>query len=170
MNPVLFQAGGLFAALALIGYAVMSFFTGAAYTNGTVLREGLTPVLRSIRDRSDKSRADLADASLMVGVALAVAAVLLESPLVGSILAIGMMAARRTIQTVAASEHPLMALGSQFSADLTIGVIVPMSLAHLLMGNWLIAASQLALSVSLSWPTGGPGVRAGAWKPGWVGA
>jgi hypothetical protein len=170
VDPILFQAGGVFAALALIGYAVMSFFTGAAHANGAVLREGLKPALESIRANSEKSRGDLADASLMIGVALAVGAMLLESPFVGAILAIAMMAARGTIQKVSASEHPLMALGSQFSADLTIGVIVPMSLAHLLMGNWLIASSQLALSVSLSWPTGGPGRRSGAWKPSWVGA
>ena len=80
------------------------------------------------------------------------------------------MVGGKTVQQVTSSEHPLMALGSQFSADLTIGVIVPMSLAHVLMGNWLIAGAQLALSVSLSWPTGGPGRRAGAWKPSWVGA
>ena len=170
MNPILFQAGGIFAALALIGYAVMSIFTGAAYANGAVLRESIKPALDSIRASSEKSRSDLADASLMVGVALAVGVVLIESPLIGAMLAIAMMAARETIQKVSASEHPLMALGSQFSADVTIGVIVPMSLAHLLMGNWLIASSQLALSLSLSWPTGGPGRRSGAWKPSWVGA
>ena len=170
MNPVLFQAGGVFAALALIGYAVMSFFTGAAHANGAILREGVKPALESIRARSEKSRADLADTSLMVAVVLAVLSIPFESVFLGALLAVGMMFARTTIQTVTASEHPLMALGSQFSADLTIGVIVPMSLAHLLMGNWLIACSQLALSVSLSWPTGGPGRRTGAWKPGWVGA
>ncbi len=170
MNPILFQAGGVFAALVLIGYSITSFFSGAAHMNGATMRESVKPLLESIRARSDKSRSDLADATLMFGVALAVAAVLLESALTGSILAIGFMVARKTVQQVTSSEHPLMSLGSQFSADLTIGVIVPMALAHVLMGNWLLAGAQLALSISLSWPTGGPGRRAGEWKPSWVGA
>ena len=53
------------------------------------MRESIKPLLESIRARSDKSRSDLADASLMVGVAFAVAAVLFESALLGGILAIG---------------------------------------------------------------------------------
>ncbi len=170
MNPILFQAGGGFAALVLIGYSITSFFSGAAHMNGASMRESIKPLLESVRAKSDKSRSDLADASLMVGVAFAVAAVLLESALFGSILAIGLMVARKTVQQVTSSEHPLMSLGSQFSADLTIGVIVPMALAHILMGNWLLAGAQMALSLSLSWPTGGPGRRAGVWKPSWVGA
>ncbi len=80
------------------------------------------------------------------------------------------MVGRTTVQKMTSSEHPLMSLGSQFSADLIIGVVVPMALAHIVVGNWFLAASHLAVSLSLSWPTGGPGRRAGEWKPSWVGA
>ncbi len=170
MNPILFQAGGVFAALVLVGYSITSFFSGAAYLNGSTMREGIKPMLDSVRANSDKSRADLADVSLMIGVGLATISILVESMIFGSVLAIGLMAARKTVRQVASSEHPLMSLGSQFSADMTIGVIVPMALAHALMGNWFLAGAQFALSVSLSWPTGGPGQRSGAWKPSWVGA
>lgn len=170
MNPILFEAGGVLAAAVLIGYSITSFFSGAAHLNGAAMRESIKPVLESVRANSDKSRSELADASLMIGVACAVAAVLLESAMFGCILAIGLIVARKTVQQVTSSEHPLMSLGAQFSADLVIGVVVPMSLAHVLMGNWLLAGAQLALSVSLSWPTGGPGRRVGEWKPSRVGA
>ena len=170
MSPILIHAGGVFAALALIGYTVISFFTGAAYGNGAVVRESLKPLLAALRAKSEKSRSDLADVSLMVGVTLAGMGILVDSVFAGSILAIGLMLARTTVQKMTSSEHPLMSLGSQFSADLAIGVLVPIALAHVLMGNWFLAGAHLCVGLSLSWPTGGPGRRVGEWKPGWVAA
>ena len=168
MQPEIIQLGAVFAAMTLIGYAVMSFFTGAAFANGSTIREALTPGLRSLRDGSPKSRSDLADATLMAGVAFSVAATLLESPFAGGLLAVGMMVARKTVQQLSAAEHKLMALAGQASADMAIGVIAPMGLAHMLLGNWMLFGAHAALCLSLSWPAGGPGRRAGAWKPAWV--
>ncbi len=170
MNPILFQAGGAFAALALIGYTIVSFLTGAAYANGAVVREGVKPLLESIRANSDKSRSDLADATLLVAVAFSAAGMLTDGLFAGGAFAVLLMLGRTTVQKMTSSEHPLMSLGSQFSADLIIGVLVPMALAHIVVGNWFLAASHLAVSLSLSWPTGGAGRRTGAWKPSWVGA
>ncbi len=106
MNPILFQAGGVFAALALIGYTVISFMTGTTYANGAVVREGIKPVLDVLRAHSAQSRSDLADVTLLVGVVLALS-----------------------------------------------GVLAPLALA--LMANWFLAGSHVAVSVSLSRPTGG---------------
>lgn len=170
MNPILFQAGGILAAIALIGYTFVSFATGAACENGTVVREAMRPLLVEVRSRSSLGRSELADRTLFLSIALALIAIPTENVIAGSVLAVGLMAARLSVQKITASEHPLMSIGAQFGADMAIGVLAPMALAHWLMGNWLLGATHLVVSLTLSWPPGGPGRRSGAWKPSWVAA
>lgn len=168
MDPLLFQFGAMLGAITLIGYAVMSLMTGAAYANGATIREALKPSLQSFRQSSSKSRSDLADATLVAGVVFAVMSVLVDNAFTGAILAVGLMWARTTVQKMTASEHPLMSIGTQFSADMAIGILGPIALAHVLLGNWMLAAAHGAVCVALSWPTGGPGRRESEWKPAWV--
>ncbi len=170
MNPVLIQAGATLAAMTIIGYTVVSFTTGAAWTNGATVRGALKPGLLSLRQSSSRSRADLADMTLLAAVVLAMISLLVEGAFGGALVAVGIMWARTTVQRLTSQEHPLMAVGTQFSADLAIGIFAPLMLAQILMGSWFLAASHLAVCICLSWPAGGPGRRDGTWKPAWVNA
>lgn len=169
MPIALFELGTLFAAFALLLYSVVSFFTGAAMATGENVRSALEPSLRWFRDGSASSREELADRTMLAASLLGLAAALLHISIFALFFAVIAYRSRPQVRRIASTEHPLLALGSQLSADLVSGVVTPIVLAQLLMGNVLMAGASAAIVVSLAWPTGGPGVKAAGWAPARLG-
>ncbi len=166
MQPELIHAGLQIGALALIVGAVMSFVQGTAPVLGEQLREALRPMLTGLRDRSDLSRSELADRSMLAAVGLSVLAVLIDRSIAAALIAIVLWFARPMVARMVSQEHPMLALSQTFSTDLVIGLYLPIALAQLLMFQLLMGASMFLVVLALSWPPGGA-AAGGQWKPAW---
>lgn len=165
MGPELVQNVTDATAVALTLASFVLFALGWAHTLGTSFRLTIEPLLVSLRGQTDRARHELADLSVLVGVGLAGCGAVLEQPLAGCLLA-GLLAwSRPMVRRATREENKLLALAGSISIDLVIGVYVPMVLAQVLLRNWFIAASLLALVVALSWPAGhGRAVPGRRWR------
>ena len=167
MNPATFSLGTKLAAVALILGAVMSFVNGTAPIMGEQWRESIHPALASVRSRSTLSRAQLADRSMLAAIVLSGLAVVFEGRFLGLVVGIGLWMARPMIVRLCSQEHPLLAIGDSFSANLIIGLYLPVAIAQLLLGQVLTGAAMLSVVLALSWPAGGAARNVGGWRPAW---
>ncbi|MDH4278131.1 MAG: hypothetical protein OEW83_08620 [Acidimicrobiia bacterium] len=155
MNPELVRAGLSLSAVALIAGAAILLITGSAQTLGEAFREAVEPTLAQVRSRTNRSRSELADLSMLVAIGLSMLNILGGNPVVGTIVALVLYLARPAIRRATRHEHRLMAMGGLFSIDLIIGLYLPFVVAHLMMFDWLMAACLSAVVLALSWPAGG---------------
>lgn len=169
MAPELVESGMQLAAVALIFGAVISVVTGTANLLGGQLRATLEPALSAVRSSVDFSRSQLADASILLAIAFSSLAVVLERSLFAILVAALLWYARPMVRRLSTQENPLLALGDSFSADLIIGLYLPIVMAQVLLGRWLSGAAMLMVVIALSWPPGGArtGRRTGGWQPTW---
>jgi len=142
-------------AVGLVVVAFVQLVTGRGLGLGYALRSALEPALSSIRASSPLSRAELADRTMLVAAALAVAGTVVHRSPVGVVLVVMLLGARPLVRRATREEHKLLAVASSFSTDLVIGFYVPMTLAQVLMRSYLFAASMAAVMVALCWPAGG---------------
>ena len=155
MNPELVRAGLEMSAIALIIGGVMLLVTGSARMVGEAFRESVEPMLLEVRSRTDRSRAELADLSMLGAIGLALLAIVEGSVVAGTLVVPLLYLARPAVRRATSQEHRLLAIAGTFSLDLMIGVYVPLALAHLLMADWFMAFCLLAVVLALSWPAGG---------------
>lgn len=155
MNPELVRAGLSLSAVALIVGVVILLVTGSARMVGEAFRQSIEPALIEVRSRTDRSRSELADLSILVAIGLAVLAILTGNVLAGTLVAPLLYLARPAVRRATSQEHPLLALASTFSLDLVIGAYLPLAVAHVLMFDWVMASCLFTVVVALSWPAGG---------------
>jgi hypothetical protein len=155
-------------ALCLIVLAVWSLVTGHAQTVGAAVRAQLVPVLTAIRAMTTLSRADLADASLIIAVGLAAISMIVDRNLLAAVIIPLLWLARPAVRRLTSEERPMFALGGELSGNLVVGLFAPIALAHLLLGNRFLAASLVAVTVALCWPPGCGRRVVGSWRPAWV--
>ncbi len=129
--------------------------TGSARTVGESFRQSVEPALIQVRSRTERSRSELADRSILVAIGLAVLSIFTGSVMAGTLVAPLLYMARPAIRRATSQEHRLLALAGTFSLDLMIGVYLPLGLAHLLMLDWLMASCLFTVVLALSWPAGG---------------
>ena len=165
MTPAMLNLLTSMLAVGLVVVAFAQLITGRALGLGYALRCTLEPALASIRASSALSRAELADRTMLVAAALAVAGTVVQRSPEGVVLVAMLLGARPLVRRATREEHKLLALAGTFSTDLVIGFYVPMTLAQVLVRSYLFAASMAAVMVALCWPAGGgeavPGRR---WK------
>lgn len=149
--------GAELAALGLIAGAVLLALTGAVVPLGCSFRTTVEPLLRRLRHRSTLSRDELADLTILVGVALAVAATVVGQSPFGVLFAGGLWLARPAVKRATREENRVAAVAGHVSIDLVIGLYTPIMLAQFLLANVLLGGSLLAVVVGLSWPAGGGG-------------
>lgn len=161
------QVGLAMSGLCLVILAIWSLVTGYASVIGAASRARLRPALLRVRSMSSLGRSELADASLLLAVGLAAADVVVNRSFVAILVAAMLWLARPSVQRLMREERPLFALGMELSSDLVVGAFVPLSMAHLLLGDALMAGAIFAATVALCWPPGGAR-RVGSWRPAWV--
>jgi len=122
---------------------------------GGSFRATLEPLLRQIREGTSRSRAELADASVVAAIVFASFAVVFEQPLVALVLVVVLGWGRPLIRRATSEENRILALGQSFSIDLVIGFYLPIVAAELLLLNYFIAASMALVVLALSWPASG---------------
>lgn len=154
-------------ALCLIVVTIWSLLSGFASVTGAAVRARLRPALARLRELSSLGRSELADATLLLAVSLATAAVVVNQSPAAALVAALLWFARPSVRRLTREERPLFALGMELSSDLVVGAFVPLGAAHLLLGDPLMAGAMFAATVSLCWPPGGAR-RVGSWKPAWV--
>ena len=155
-SPALLEASAALAGVALILGGVAMVFTGHAAGIGESIRDVLQPVLASIREGSERSRAELADRSLITAAALAMASYFIDGPnIITLILAMAMIWLRPMVQDLTQDENELQAMASQLSSDIVLGLYAIVAMAQALFGNYALSASFLAVVVALSWPAMG---------------
>lgn len=146
-------------ALGLILVAFVQLLTGGAFKLGHAFRSCVEPVLASIRASSRLSRAELADRTMLVAVALAVAGTVVQRSVAGVVMVVMLWKIRPLVHRTTREEHKLLAMTGTLSIDLVVGFYVPMTLAQLLLLQYLFAASMAAVMVALCWPAGGGTLR-----------
>ena len=153
---------GLQLAGALLSVSPIVFLLGGISNPvGTRVRLLLQPGLTRIRAASPLSRAELADATIVLSMAFALLAAFLDT-----LVAVGLVAllwwSRPAVRRLTSDDDQLLALAGTWSIDLLIGLYAPMVVGQLLVGRPFMAASLSAAIVALSWPAGGgfpPGRR-----------
>lgn len=155
MNPELVRAGLSMSAVALIAGAAFLLLTGSARSLGEAFRESVEPALAQVRSRTNRSRSELADLSMLAAIGLSLLNILGGNPVIGTVVAIVLYVARPAIRRATRHEHRLLAMGGLFSIDLIIGAYLPFVLAHVMMFDWLMALCLFAVVLALSWPAGG---------------
>lgn len=154
-------------ALTLVLGGLALFVSGGSAALGRSFRDAVEPVLRAVRDRTARSRSELADVTLVVGIVLAVAAAIVHRDPLAGLLAVGVWVIRPSIRRVTREENKVAAVGGHLSIDMMIGLYTPIMLAQFLLANVLLGACLLAVVVALSWPAGGGGIRVPGrrWRP-----
>lgn len=152
------------AGIALILGSFVLLLTGTSGPFGTSLRSALEPMLQHVRGRTPLSRAELADATILAGVGLAITAVVVEQRLLPGLVAVGLWLARPSVRRSTSEENRLRAVAGSFSLDVVIGFATPLAFAHFLFGDLLLGGSFLALVVALSWPAGGATIPGRRWR------
>jgi hypothetical protein len=153
----LLSVGLRLSAAALVIGAILQLVTGTSGQLGGSLRSTIEPVLHWVRERTPMTRSELADASIVAGLLLAVTALLVEGTLLAGLVAPGLWLARPSIERATREENKMLALGGYFSIDMMIGLYTPIMLAQFLLGHLLLGACLMAVIVGLSWPAGGGG-------------
>lgn len=161
------HAGLAMSGLCLVILALWSLVTGFASVIGAACRARLRPALLRVRSMSSLGRSDLADATLVLAVGLAAADVVVGRSFVAALVAVMLWLARPSVQRLMREERPLFALGTELSSDLVVGAFLPLAVAHLLLGDALMAGAIFAATVALCWPPGGAR-RVGSWRPAWL--
>jgi hypothetical protein len=157
MQIELLAIGIQIGAMALILGSFVLFLTGASGSLGGSFRSFLEPKLRWARDRTSLSRQELADRTILVAAALAVAAAVVETSVLAALMAIGLWLARPSIARLTGEENRMLAVAGYFSIDLMIGLYTPIMLAQFLLADILLGACLFTVVVALSWPAGGGG-------------
>lgn len=151
-------------ALGLIVVAFAQLLTGGAFGMGHAFRSTVEPVLASIREQSRLSRAELADRTMLVAIALAVGGTVAHRSIAGVIMVAMLWKVRPMVRRTTQEEHKLLAVAGTFSIDLVVGFYLPMTLAQLLLLQYLFAASMVAVMVALCWPAGGGAIPGRRWQ------
>lgn len=157
MQVDLVVVGVQVAALGLTLGALVLFMTGGVVPLGSSFRTSIEPLLRALRDRTSLSRSELADLSMLVGLALAAAEALSGRSPLGALFAIGLWISRPAVQRATREENRMLAVAGHVSIDLIIGLYTPIMLAQFLLANVLLGAALLSVVIGLSWPAGGGG-------------
>lgn len=160
----LVQIGIKLSALGLFVGAFGLLLAGGTGPLGSSFRSALEPALREIRQWTSLSRSELADATVLVAIGLAISAAILEVRFLAGAVAVGLWLARPSIERVTRDEHKLFALTKSFSIDLVIGFYTPIMLALFLLGDLLMGTCLLAVVVALSWPAGGGAIAGRRWR------
>jgi hypothetical protein len=155
-------------AICLIVVTVWSLVTGNAHATGAAVRAQLTPALTTIRSTTAMSRAELADASLILALGLAAVSMIVDRTYLAAVMIPLLWLSRPSVRRLTSEERPMFALGGELSGNLVVGLFAPIALAHLLLGNGFLAASLLAVTVALCWPPGGGRRVSGTWRPVWL--
>lgn len=151
-------------ALGLIVVAFAQLVTGGAFGLGHAVRSTIEPVLTSIREQSSLSRAELADRTMLVAIALAAAGTVAHRSVAGLVMVAMLWKVRPMVRRTTQEEHKVLAVAGTFSIDLMVGFYLPMALAQLLLLQYLFAASMAAVMVALCWPAGGGAVPGRRWQ------
>lgn len=165
MSSEVLETGIEVTAVGLTLGSLVLLLNGRAHALGLSFRSTVEPPLRSIRNHTALSRSELADRTLLAGIALAGFGALFDRPLAGVLLIGLLLWSRPFVRRATREENRLMAVAGNFSADLMIGVYVPVVLAQLILANFFLAASLAAVIIALSWPTGfGQAVPGRTWR------
>lgn len=151
-------------AVGLIIVAFVQLVTGGGLGLGHAFRSRVEPALASFRASSPLSRAELADRTMLVAIALAVAGTVIEQSVAGVIMVAMLYKVRPMVRRTTREEHKLLAMAGTLSIDLVVGFYLPMTLAQLLLLQYLFAASMVAVMVALCWPAGGGAVPGRRWQ------
>lgn len=149
------------AGIALILCGVASALNGLASVTGAAIRSATEPPLQRFRESSDMGRAELANASMWLAIALAIGTALASRSFGAVVMAALLVYARPSVCRMARNEHVLMAKAGNMVTDFVIGIYVPVILAIILFGNIGLAAALTAVALSLLWPTRGFGSQTG---------
>ena len=141
--------------IALLLCAIGSLINGTAGTVGAATRDLALPLLSKLREHSELNRQQLADESMKAAIAFAAAAAVTDLSAMAMLMAVVMFKARPAVQRLTSQEDPMQAKASEFSSNMLAGVYAPISLAMLLLGSYLIAASIAAVLVAVLWPAQG---------------
>ncbi len=141
--------------IALLLCAIGSLINGTAGTVGAATRDLALPLLSKLRERTELNRQQLADESMKAAVAFAAAAAVANLSAMAMLMAIVVFKARPAVQRLTSQEDPMQAKASEFSTNMLAGVYAPISLAMLLLGSYLMAASIAAVLVAVLWPAQG---------------
>ncbi|MDH4075138.1 MAG: hypothetical protein OEY41_16865 [Acidimicrobiia bacterium] len=160
----LVDVGASTLALGLVVVAFVQLLTGGAFKLGHAFRSTVEPVLASIRGSSRLSRAELADRTMLVAIALAAAGTVVQRSVAGVLMMVVLWKVRPLVRRTTREEHKLLAMAGTLSIDLVVGFYVPMTLAQLLLLQYLFAASMVAVMVALCWPAGGGSLRRRRWQ------
>ena len=166
MDTRFLELGSAFAAITLIGWAVLSFLDGSASATGVVIRESLRDVLGGVRSSSSLTRAELAEVTIFGATLIAIAGAIAQVSVMLAAVAVILALGRRSITRHMSQENRLMAVAGHFTSDLMIGVFVPLLLAQLLTGHFYLGTVLGLVIVALSWPAGGAR-STGRWRPAW---
>ncbi|MGF1596909.1 MAG: hypothetical protein ACFCVK_08235 [Acidimicrobiales bacterium] len=159
------QLGLELTALAIFVCAFALFLTGGSDAVGQPFRLAIEPLLADLRARTARSRAELADTSILVSIGFAVLAALAGQAIGGAAVALMLWWGRPVFQRLTREDNRLMASMSLFSIDMVIGLFVPIALAQLLLSSYFLAFSTVLVVVALSWPAGtGGGGHGRPWK------
>ena len=150
--------------MALILGSFLLLLTGASMSFGTSFRSALEPSLQQARSFTSMSRDQLADATILVGIVLAISASALEQRLIPGLVAIGLWYARPLVRRSTREEHQLLAIVGTISIDTVIGFYAPLAMAYFLFGDLLMGATFLSVVVALSWPAGGASIPGRRWR------
>lgn len=164
MSAHYFQLGIQLSAVALILGGLVLLLLGRVDALGASFRSSLEPLLGEVRARTTKSRVELADATLNVAIALAVAAALFDREPIAMVIAVSLYLFRPALHRLTSDENPMTARINTVSIDLVIGLYVPIVLAQVLLLNLFLGASLLSAIVALSWPAGGGAVPGRRWR------
>ena len=137
---------------ALIVGGIASLFNGTAPMIGAAVRDGVEPLLARLREGTDKTRAELADTSMLVGIAFAVMAALVAFDPAGLIIGVILWRARPAVQKLTSCDDQLMGRAADLSGNLVAGAYAPIVLALFLMGRITIASAMASVLVALLWP------------------
>ncbi len=151
-------------AVGLIIVAFVQLVTGGALGLGHAFRSRVEPALASFRASSPLSRAELADRTMLVAIALAVAGTVIQQSVAGVIMVAMLYKVRPMVRRTTREEHKLLAMAGTLSIDLVVGFYLPMTLAQLLLLQYLFAASMAAVMVALCWPAGGGALPGRRWQ------
>lgn len=164
------QAGLAVAAVCTMLLAIVGIFNGFGLAIGSQVRDILEPTLRSIRDRSELSRQDLADRTLLGAAAICAVGSLATLSFAGLFIGGLLLFMRPSVRRATREENKMLALSSSFSLDLIVGFFVPMVLAMVLLGDVVMSLTYFLATIALCWPPGGAGGRrrVAVWKPAWV--
>lgn len=155
VSPVMVDVAASTLALGLILVAFVQLVTGRSLGLGHAFRSVVEPALSSFRASSPLTRSELADRTMVVAVALATAGAVVQRSISGVILVAMLLRARPMVRKATQQDHKLLAVAGTYSTDLLIGFYLPMTLAQILLANYLFAASMAAVMVALCWPAGG---------------